>query len=310
MEIRVLKRTQIDILKWDDCIINSFNSLHYAMSWHLDIVSPDWNGIIYGDYEAVMPLPVKYKFGIPVILQPFLTQQLGIFNRKNINAHIAGEFYKKLRTIFPVTYNINLKHDYVPGFNIKHLPNFELKLTEEFENLKEHYTNNTKRNIAKANKHLLKLKHIAVNELSLKFYFDNLRFPFSSKEKQLFTNILTKALNRNKGLWTAVTDKHDNILVIAFFIIHKDRITFIGSSSSKEGYEKSATFFLFDEIIKKYSNSKFILDFEGSQTEGVARFYKGYGGKVIHYGQFKNNASDILLFLKTRNFQYTLKLYL
>ena len=298
MEIRVLKRTQIDILKWDDCIINSFNSLHYAMSWHLDIVSPDWNGIIYGDYEAVMPLPVKHKFGIPIITQPFLTQQLGIFNRKDINANIAGEFYKKLSTIFPVIYNINLKHNLKQHFNIVYLPNYELKLNKEFEDLREKYSKNTKRNIIKADNHLLQLHDIALNEFYLKFYFDNLRFPFSSKEKQLFKNIITKALNRNEGIWTAVTDKNENILVIAFFIIHKDRITFMGSSSSNEGYEKSATFFLFDEIIKRYSNSKFILDFEGSQTEGVARFYKGYGGKIIHYGQFKNNASVLFTFIK------------
>ena len=57
-----LKHDKIDKVKWDNCISRSVNGHIYARSWYLNIVSPDWDALIEGDYEAVMPLTWKRKF--------------------------------------------------------------------------------------------------------------------------------------------------------------------------------------------------------------------------------------------------------
>ena len=61
MEIKYLSHNNIDLKKWDICIQNAYNSLIYAESWYLDIVSPNWEALVYNDYEYVMPLPLKRK---------------------------------------------------------------------------------------------------------------------------------------------------------------------------------------------------------------------------------------------------------
>jgi hypothetical protein len=54
--IKYLKHKEINKEKWDKCISSSHNKIIYALSWYLDVVSPNWDGLIKGDYEAVMPI--------------------------------------------------------------------------------------------------------------------------------------------------------------------------------------------------------------------------------------------------------------
>jgi hypothetical protein len=47
--------------------------------WHLDRTAVVWDALVWGDYEFVMPLPVRKKWGIQYVYQPLFCQQLGIF---------------------------------------------------------------------------------------------------------------------------------------------------------------------------------------------------------------------------------------
>ena len=42
-------------------------------------------------------------------------------------------------------------------------------------------------------------------------------------------------------------------------------------------------FFLIDNFIKNNAETDFLLDFEGSNIEGVQRFYKGFGAENQNY---------------------------
>ena len=36
-------------------------------------------------------------------------------------------------------------------------------------------------------------------------------------------------------------------------------------------------FLIINQLVKEYAEKNILLDFEGSQIEGIARFYKGFG---------------------------------
>src|SRR4030042_6270076 len=78
--IRHFIHTEINREKWDTCIENSCFETIYPYSWYLDLVSPAWEGLVMGDYEAVFPITWKKKYGILYIVQPVLSQQLGVFS--------------------------------------------------------------------------------------------------------------------------------------------------------------------------------------------------------------------------------------
>ena len=59
--LRHIKHADIDKVKWDSVTLNSANGLIYNLSSYLDVVAPNWEALILGDYKAIMPLPVKKK---------------------------------------------------------------------------------------------------------------------------------------------------------------------------------------------------------------------------------------------------------
>jgi len=56
-KIKYIKRADLLIEKYDTCIDLAINSRIYAYSWYLDVVADHWDALVYGDYEAVMPIP-------------------------------------------------------------------------------------------------------------------------------------------------------------------------------------------------------------------------------------------------------------
>jgi hypothetical protein len=79
------------------------------------------------------------------------------------------------------------------------------------------------------------------------------------------------------------------------FMKFKNRIIFLFSGNSKQGKDAGALFFLLDSVIKMYANSGFVLDLEGSQNEGLNKFYSGFGALEENYRFLKiNNLPNFL----------------
>ena len=283
MEIKYLKHHQIDKQKWDSAIENSEKGLVYALSWYLDIVSPDWEALIVGNYDAIMPLPVKKKYGISYIIQPPFTQQLGAFYKKGVNVEIDS-FLNKIPQKFKYI-DINLNTENFPGIKYKYLPriNYELNLNNSYDVIFNSFSTNTKRNIKKAQKHDLKviedLGFEEVYEFKKKYAVEKI-----SKRQYEILKQLTKQMVRNEvGRGVTVIDK-DKELVSAVFLIEKfDRLIYLISASNKTGKEKLAIFLLMNEFIKKNTNRKLVLDFEGGVIPGISRFFSGFGAHEKKY---------------------------
>ncbi|WP_297814294.1 hypothetical protein [uncultured Polaribacter sp.] len=108
--IQYIKRKDLDILKYDACIENSVQSRIYGFSWYLDIVADHWDVLVLDDYEAVMPIPWKSKYGIKYIGQPYFCQQLGVFSKERLTKEIQEEIIKKIPKKF-VKVSLNFNSD-------------------------------------------------------------------------------------------------------------------------------------------------------------------------------------------------------
>ncbi|MGZ3950491.1 MAG: hypothetical protein ACXVBZ_03805, partial [Flavisolibacter sp.] len=78
-EIYYKRRHEVEIDKWDRCISGSSNGLIYAYSYYLDATADNWDALVLNDYQAVMPLPWRKKFGVFYLYQPSFAAQLGVF---------------------------------------------------------------------------------------------------------------------------------------------------------------------------------------------------------------------------------------
>ena len=99
-ELTLLGRHKIDAERWDKTIAASPDGRLYATSWFLDIMAPAWQALVYKDYEFVMPLPVRNKYGLNYVYQPAFCQQLGVFGNTKIDQSITNAFLTALQKHF------------------------------------------------------------------------------------------------------------------------------------------------------------------------------------------------------------------
>jgi len=273
-----LKHADIDFIRWDECIENSVGGLPYPMSWYLNIVSPNWEALVSPDYEYVMPITVNSKFGVKYIVQPAITQQLGIFSRNEITEDIVRLFVSKIPYL---SYQINLNENNILA-QMQPLPNYTLVLIKAYSEIQQAYSKNCMRNVSKANKLGLSVEVIPDSTEMIRFLVDN------TTEKndnilELFRQIVSLGQMENKTQNIGVRNGEGDLIAAVCFLVTPKRWVYLLAVSNEEGKSKSAMFALVDYVIQKNAESELILDFEGSKIQDIARFYKGFGAENRPY---------------------------
>lgn len=278
MELIHLRNNEIDFERWDSVISNAYNSLAYAYSWYLDVVSPNWEALVTSDYKYVMPLPVKTKYKIPYLVQPALTQQLGVFSDTKISRETIDVFIKEIPYY---SYEINLNAENYSD-KASSFPNLMLELKDEYDNIRKHYSKNTIRNIEKAERLNLQIQVGIPKQKFIDLYNETKKNYHVVK-----TEVLEKLIEigvENKQIEIIGVYSFENKLIAAgCFLISEKRIINLLPVSNNEGKSSSAMFLLLNALIQRNSDQQKLLDFEGSRIEGVLRFYRGFGAENQPY---------------------------
>jgi hypothetical protein len=293
--IRYLKNSEIDIRKWDKCINQSFNGNPYALSWYLDVIHEGWEALVENDYERVMPLTGRKKFGISYLFQPYFAQQLGVFSRKKLSPKIVKTFLDSIPSHFRFieiklnSFNKPVSDD--PSFSYNN--NFVLDLINEYPVIADKYSTNTKRNLKKGIKHDLSLMKNIKPEVVIDLFRENrgktLR-KWTDKHYNILKRLMYSAIFKGRGVVYGVFNQHNDINAGAFFIRNNNRLIFLFSGSNDQARKNAAMTFLIDGVIEEYTPSQMVLDFEGSNDANLARFYKGFGAKkTIYLGWTRNS---------------------
>jgi hypothetical protein len=287
--IKYLKHDEIDFTQWDKCISNSVGAYIYAYSWYLDIVAGEWDALVDDDYLSVFPLPFRQKFGVKYIYQPVFTQQLGLFSTALQGIARLNEFLQAIPKDFKLI-EMNLNKYYVTikrkNYSLVENRNFELDLAKDYEHIYKQFSTNLKRNIKKASKQELRIaEHVKPEEL-INLFKDNKGSElnvYSPEDYIRLGRLAYMLLHKGKANIVGVYNRENTLIASALFVSGKTRFIFLFSGLSKEGKEKAAMPFLISSFIKTHSNSNKVFDFEGSNNESLARFYKSFGAQEYHY---------------------------
>jgi hypothetical protein len=96
-----------------------------------------------------------------------------------------------------------------------------------------------------------------------------------------------------------VTIQNDELMAAAVLLIHRNRMYNLISCITEQGKTVQANYFLYDRLIHEFSNSKFVLDFEGSDVKGIAEFYSRFNPQNEPYSFVKvNNLHPFLKWFK------------
>lgn len=283
----------LDYKKWDKCIKESINGTFYAKSWYLDIVCEQWDALVLNDYEVVMPLPRRKKWGIKYIYQPFLCQQLGVFYTQE--EYSVDDFILAIPKDF-LRFNINLNaHNSTSCFVKKKNVNYLLSLEKTIDELRINYSKSHLKNLRRANKYGLSIatepdtvEMFHVKKLHLASDF------MTTNQFNLELKIIKESVALGKGEIFSVRGDEGNCCSI-FLINDNKRLFLLSSYSDEEGKNKLAYFFLLDYIFSLEKFRGYVFDFEGSNLKGVAQCNEGFGAVPTSYFTIYQSVWDRIL---------------
>lgn len=287
--IKYLHSGEIDRAKWDHCIQTSRQNLLYGFSWYLDLVSPGWEGLVLDDYKAVMPLTLKNKLGIKYMYQPLYAQQLGVYSRIYPDMQLTMDFLTALpEDIRYVDYNLNSFHS-MKGMKIRYSrrTNYELKLNTPYEDLESKFSSNTQRNIRKSLMNSELVNNVSPSEL-VRLKRQTQVIKMKSEFYEWLNIYLHKMIQAGKGKIIGVM-AGKKLVAASFIALSTNRLYYLVSASSEHGKRTRAMFAIVDHVIGKYADTGLILDFEGSNIKGVARFFAGFGAEKKDYYNIRIN---------------------
>jgi hypothetical protein len=291
MSITHLQYQDIDKEKWDRCIRESHNGLIYSTSLYLDHVAGQWDALILDDYEAVMPLPWRKKWGINYVYPPAFTQQLGITSRISESVELVNDFIESIPKKFPyLEMNFNVTNP-LPTHAFVARKNYILSLSPTYKILGHAYSRSARRNIAKAKSYHLHIVEqqdpgeiISMHRQRFKDAVGN-----SADDYTRFATLVKKLIANEQCYCIAAKNKKGELVAGSIYTIFKNRITFILNGNTEDSLTNGATHLLMDFTINKFSEKNYLLDFEGSDQPSFARFYEQYGAKAETYALLQIN---------------------
>lgn len=288
--IQYIQRKDLHVQKWDACIDAASNGLIYAKSFYLDALCDNWDALVMGDYDAVMPLPWRKKWGFMYVYQPFLVAQLGLFG-KDVSDVLLQQFIEAIpKKMGYLDYMLNSKNAFT-NLNqpITLRSNYILNLNQPYTSLYNHYNTNIKRNIKKGHAKgcTIKISNRLHDVTALVMQQGNINA--SERDFRRFETLFHFLYAEGKAVvYTALSPLYET-LSAAVFLIYQNRAYYILAGNHPSGKNWGSSHALIDAFIKDHSNQNLLLDFEGSDIKTLALFYRSFGASEEKYGALKIN---------------------
>jgi hypothetical protein len=282
--LQYLHRSQIDTNKWDQCIDNASNGLIYACSFYLDHMCTQWDALVLNDYEAVMPIPKRRKWGIQYAYQPAFVASLGV-----VGKNLTKEVYDRFIQAIPAKYKlIDIKMNYGNVFsatqNSLH-KNFVLPLNQPYNTLYNGFRENTRRNIKKARQlNSRYVNNIPVEEVIAlaRKQMDSIS-DFTDTDYVNFARLYHFLHQKQQAVTCGVYSLNNELIASCVFFFSHNRAYYILAGNHPESRNQGASHYLVDRFIYDFANKPLLLDFEGSDVSSLAFFYSGFGATCEVY---------------------------
>ena len=293
--MKFIKHQNIDKNKWNSLATEFGQDSLYLKSWYLDVACPNWNAIVWGDYEAIMPLPTKDWWIIKKVYQPYFVQQTGIIHKPHLQLNnLLDDFLKSELPRYYFSFRSQFSSQSIIDetilnnrkWNFQHKKNFVLDLENDYKILSSNFNDNRKRNIKKGIAAGWKIERSEDLNAAIKMYKENQ----APKQKGL-DNVVYQVLRRifeatshnNTGELLVCKNSENEIISYAFFIHTSLKIYYLFGTMNAEGRQHSAISLLFNELIKTHAGKNLKLDFEGGNLESIGNFFASFGAQEEQY---------------------------
>jgi hypothetical protein len=287
MDIRIIAREDIDKTKWNSCVHYAANGNVFGYLWYLDATAREWEGLVLGDYEAVMPLtPTLLSWGRKAIVQPPLVRELAVYSPYPLSDDLVKAFWQAI----PATYTgVDLQMDaFCKGHgddwqNVTRT-NYFLPMLEAYELLRERYRQVLIDQLGVAkDAGLFPSSNIKPEKIAE--HYRTQHPELSDEAFHGLQRIMYNSLHRGWGFASAIINREQEVLASDFFITSHGRIMSLAPAVSPKGQQVHALEYLYDLIVRQQAGRPNALDFNNAQSE--ADFAQGFGAFSYDYFQVR-----------------------
>lgn len=294
--IRYLGRADVNTEKWNECISMSGNGLIYAYTWWLDKMCEQWSALVLDDYDAVMPLTWKKKFGFSYLYQPWFTASLGMFAKLPLNIDFA-DFLAAIPSKYLLwDFSVNEYNELATNdeTQVKVIWRVNQCIEEKkYETVYNDYSRLCRRKLAKAAESQLSVK---INEISCAKLVTLYEQYYAAEHPGITSAIYTQLaqvcqIAFDKAMATTYSAFSQAGEIVAFYLVLHDKkymYSLLGGSNPV-GKETGAFYLLTDAAIRQATHNKIVFRFEGSDIPGIAFFNKQFGSSDIKYMHIQRN---------------------
>jgi hypothetical protein len=301
----LLIRSEIDDQRWNSLITDSIQQIIYAETWYLDLVCESWKALVWpdtGDYQIVMPLPVREKWNFTILYQPFFCQYLGMFSRKEITGDKAVAF---LQSCFSHFSYISAYHFHPLNFDALHPGIFKgpgvktaikqtvwLPLYPPYEVISKNYSSDRKLNLKRGRSHNWRIEKgtnlAPLVGLFKRNHADKIQGGVNQRTYSLLVTLFDKLLEKDRAeLYYA---SQDGEIHAGALIARKNRSAiYLFNAADEIGRQGNARTCILDCFIKENAGKQVVFDFESPEKESVFSFYRSFGGNVKPYLAMNRN---------------------
>jgi hypothetical protein len=284
--IQFVKRNQLDENKYNACISASLQSRIYAYSWYLDIVTDNWSVLVLDDYQAVMPLPWRVKYGVKYVYPPLWLIELGFFSLKeNTSIDLFFKAARKKFLFIETRLNTDNSFDYIDKKQLHYL-----KLEEEYITIYKDYNKDKKKDLRKSSKFGLIEKWNDDPKKIIHLFKKNVgaRIPnVKEADYDKLLKILRLSIKNDVGEILSIYNSENVLVASGFFLKHKSRVTLLISSTNFENRKNGANTFLIDRAIFRFQKEFDTFHFGGSSITSIGSYFMSFGAEVETYLVFK-----------------------
>jgi hypothetical protein len=276
--LRIIEHEHIDQNKWDLLVENTPDSTIFSLSIYLNAVAENWCILVNEDYTSGLALPYSIRLGVETLYTPFFCMYIewlgDVLNSEDqlaVERIITNRFKQA---------NINLK---TPFLNKPYSTLVTQELTEVMPNKQ------AVRMLKKCKKSCIDvievidsatIIHIIQSELTDKID------TFTPKTLSLLSNLISSL--EKSGLLISKSIIQDNKTSGGMlFMSYKNRVIYLKGAALKNTRDSGGLYFCMYEAIKEYTHDKKIVDFGGSNIEGVRRFNINMGGVDKAYSNYE-----------------------
>lgn len=280
--IKKLKYENIDFDKYAQCLENSEQKNWYVKKEVLDELSGNWEILIYGDYEAIMPVPLIKKLGIKFVIMPLFCQQLGVFSSSD-NTDINDQFLKALKKNYKIFYYSFNQYNSFSSASEKR-KNYIIPISD-YDILKRKKYFKGRKSTVKCAQHLI-YKEIKLNATHISFIENNFKGLTKENDINKFKDYLN-FLDTNNSLKLCAAYLDQQLINIAILVSEKTEFSLLALINDEIHKKEDGASFLIDKILSHYIHEK-RLNFMGSNIPGIERFFKSFGAELHDYNFIQN----------------------